>query len=57
MAQTVKHPTLDFGSGHDLTAHEIKPYIDLCADNVEPPWDSFSPPLSQINVTKINCKI
>ena len=23
MAQSVEHPTLDFGSGHDLTVHEI----------------------------------
>ena len=27
VAQSVKHPTLDFGSGHDLTVHEIKPCI------------------------------
>ena len=25
VALSVKHPTLDFGSGHDLTVHEIKP--------------------------------
>ena len=46
VAQLVKHPTLDFGSGHDLAVHEIKPCIRLCADSVEPAWDSLSPPLS-----------
>ena len=25
MAQSIKHPTLDFGSGHDLTVHGIEP--------------------------------
>ena len=25
VAQSVKHPTLDLGSGHDLTVYEIKP--------------------------------
>ena len=25
VGQSVKHPTLDFGSGHDLTVHEFKP--------------------------------
>ena len=29
MAQLVRHPTLDFGSGHDLMVHE--PRIGLCA--------------------------
>ena len=34
-AQQVKHPTFDFGSGHDLMVHEFKPGIGLCADSVE----------------------
>ena len=34
MTQSVNHPTLDFSSGHDLTAH------------AEPAWDSVSPSLS-----------
>ena len=42
VARSVKHPTLDFGSGHDLTAHGFKPCIGLCADSMEPAWDSFS---------------
>ena len=25
VAQSVKHPTLDFGSGHDLTVHDLEP--------------------------------
>ena len=25
-AESVKHPALDFSSGHDLMVHEIKPY-------------------------------
>ena len=28
-AQLVKCPTPDFGSGHDLTVHEIKPHLRL----------------------------
>ena len=29
VAQSVKRPTLDFGSGHDLLVHEFKPHIGL----------------------------
>ena len=29
VAQVVKCPILDFGSGHDLMVHEIKPHIGL----------------------------
>lgn len=39
VTQSVKCLTLDFGSGHDLTADEIEPHIGLCADSVEPAWD------------------
>ena len=45
MAQLVKRPTLDFGSGHDLMVGEFKPCVRLCADSVEPAWDSLSPSL------------
>ena len=31
MAQSVKHPTLDFGSGHDLRVREFKPHVRLCS--------------------------
>ena len=46
MTQSVKCPTLDFGSGHDLMVHEMEPCIRLCADRVEPAWDSVSRALS-----------
>ena len=39
MTQSVKHPTLDFGSGHDLTVCGIEPRIGLCTDSVEPAWN------------------
>ena len=42
LAQSVKCPTLDFGSGHDLRVHGIEPCIKLCADNTEPAWESLS---------------
>ena len=32
MAQSVKRPTLSFGSGHDLKVHEFKPHIRLYAE-------------------------
>ena len=45
MAQSVEHPTFDFGSGRDLTVREfkahVKPLVGLCADRVEPAWDSL----------------
>ena len=47
MAQLVKRPTLDFSSGRDLTVHEIKLCVGLCADSVEPAWESVSPSLSK----------
>ena len=37
MAQSVEHLTLDFGSGHDLTVHEIEPITSgsaLTAENL-----------------------
>ena len=40
VAQLVKHPTLDLGSGHDLMVHGIKPHVRLCAASMEPAWDS-----------------
>ena len=35
VAQSVKHPTHPFGSGHDLMVLEIEPRIGLCAENAE----------------------
>ena len=46
VAQSVKHLTLDLGSGHDLTIREVKPHIGLCADSAGPAWDSLSLSLS-----------
>ena len=60
MTQLVEGPTLDFGSGHDLTVPEIEPCIGLHADSAEPAWDSLSPllfappPLSLSVSLKIN---
>ena len=42
----VKRPTLDLSPGHDLTVHEIEPYMGLRADSEKPAWDSLSPSLS-----------
>ena len=42
MAQSVKPPTLDFSSGHDLMVCEIEPCIGFCTDSVEPAWESLS---------------
>ena len=46
MARSVEHPTLDYGSGHDLLVPEIEAHVGLCADSPEPAWDSLSPCLS-----------
>ena len=48
MAESVEHPTLDFGSGHDLTGCEFKSRIGFCTDSVEPAWDSLSMPISHL---------
>ena len=60
MAQSVEHPRLDFGSGHDLTVHEIELCIGLYTDSTEPAWDSLVsslsvPPLLSLSLSvKIN---
>ena len=33
VVQSVKHPTPDLGSGHDLIACEFEPRVGLCADS------------------------
>ena len=43
----VEHPTLDFGSGHDLMVHVFEPCIGLCTDSSEPAWH---PLYKQINI-------
>ena len=40
---SVKRPTLDSGSGHDLMVHEVKPRNSFRANTVETVWDSLSP--------------
>ena len=50
MAQSVKRQTLDFGSGHDLTVRGIEPHSGLCADSIEPAWDSLSLSLLLLHV-------
>ena len=42
MAQSVKLPTLGFGSGYDLKVCEFEPRIGLHAESAEPVWDSVS---------------
>ena len=46
VAQSPKHLTLDFGSGHALMVREFKPCVGFRADNAEAAWDSLSPSLS-----------
>ena len=46
MPQLVKHLTLGFSSGPDLTIHEFEMDFGFCADSAEPAWDSLSFPLS-----------
>ena len=41
MTESVKCLTLDFGSGHDLMVCRFELHVGLCADSVEPAWDSF----------------
>ena len=35
MAKAVQRPTLDFGSGHDLTVHGWEPCLGLCVDRAK----------------------
>ena len=46
VAQSLKHMTLGFSSGHDLTVRGIEPHIGhVNSLTVEPAWDSLSPSL------------
>ena len=42
VSQSVKHLTLDFGSGVDLVVRASEPHVGLGADSGEPAWDSLS---------------
>ena len=44
--QSVKHLTLHFSTGHDLTVHGFQPYIRFHTDNMETACNSHSPFLS-----------
>ena len=48
--------SLGFGSGHDLQVRGIEPHVRLCADSVEPAWDSLSslsaPPLLMLPLSQ-----
>ena len=46
VAQSVKRPALDFGSGHDHMVCGFKPRIGLFADSAEPAGNSHSLPFS-----------
>ena len=35
VAQSVKRPTLDFGSGHDFMVCSFEPHAGLCTDSLE----------------------
>ena len=48
MAQLAKRPALDLSSGHDLPVGEFEPCIGLCAQGLEPAWDSLSLPLPRL---------
>ena len=54
MAQSVKHPTLGFGSGHDLMVCGIEPHVGLCADIIEPALEATSLPLPHSFSLRIN---
>ena len=43
VAQSVKHLADDFGSGHDVIICGNEARIGLCADGVDPAWESLSP--------------
>ena len=46
VAQSGKHPSLDFSSGHDFVVREIKPCVGLCTIGAEPAWDFLPPSLT-----------
>ena len=48
VSQSVKHPTLGLGAGHDLTVRGFEPLIRLCVDSVEPAQISLSLSMSKL---------
>ena len=45
-SKSVKHPTLDFGSGHDFAGLDFEPCIRFCAGSVWSLFGILSPSLS-----------
>ena len=45
VAQSVKHLTLDLGSGHGLAVRGFKAHIGLSVDGAEAAWGPVSPSL------------
>ena len=56
VAQSVKHLTLDFSSGHDLMVYEFEPHVGLHFESVEPAWNSLSPSLSASPLLSLSLK-
>ena len=44
-AWSLRHLTLGFRSGRDLTVCEFEPRVGLHTDSAEPAWDALSPSL------------
>ena len=59
VAQSVGCLTLDFSSGHDLKVCGIEPHVGLCADSVEPAWDSFTlrPSPTRAGARALSCSL
>ena len=61
LGELVKCPTLDFGSGHDLTVCGFEPRTGLYADSAEPAWDSLSHsqllPCSHVHTLSLSLQI
>ena len=55
VAQLIKHPTLDFCSGHDLTVCEIEPCVGLCLHWQHGACLGFSLPLSLPRLPSLMC--
>ena len=51
VAQSVKTPTLGFGSGLDLVVRGFEPRVGLHTGDAEPAWDSLSLSLSLLPLT------
>ena len=51
VAQSVDHPALDLGSGHDLIAHEIEPCVSPTNLGLAA-WDSWDSLLLSLSLSK-----